>query len=450
MFFPTLTLWFAAALAQAPVAPVAPPSAAARAAVLRAAFLQEAVDAGLTLGDPAFMEVLAATRAARRQAAALKAAVDDANDALDAGDAASAEAALVRAQGLGLEEGEADAIRRRVLLGRLARSLSDLADSLTPLLVPLATLAGAWMIGRRRAGPLPARVNPYLVGRPVRDPSLFVGREPLVAEVLGLLRAGSVVMLLGERRIGKTSLLLQIGQRWRAAGGTEIYIDLEGSKARGPLRAVHDALSQEANRLGLDAMGSAAELAERIARAAGPLLLALDEVDVWAGEDALEIAAFGRTLVHPDARVSAVMAGVEAPALELGAEGEPPVTVVERLVPPLEPMAARQLFLGPVAGRLRVDEAVVRDVLARAQGRPMRVQLFGLYLVDRMASTGRRRVDLTDLRAVVPQVEHAWAAISESGLQDQEVPLELDAAITQIARLQQEVRALEHEIGGRA
>ena len=93
-----------------------------------------------------------------------------------------------------------------------------------------------------------------------------------------------------------------------------------------------------------------------------------------------------------------------------------------------------------------MDEALVAQVLRRAQGRPMRLQLFGLHLMDRLGVEGRNQVTIADLRAVLPAVEHAWAAIQEAGLPEQDAPLELDAALYEIARLRQEVLLLDREL----
>ena len=49
-------------------------------------------------------------------------------------------------------------------------------------------------------------------GRPVHDPSLFVGRSKEAAEAILLLQQGQSVSIIGPRRIGKTSFLLHI---WR-------------------------------------------------------------------------------------------------------------------------------------------------------------------------------------------------------------------------------------------
>ena len=56
-----------------------------------------------------------------------------------------------------------------------------------------------------------ARRNPYIVGRPISEPELFYGRDDLFAFIEDHLRQRSQVILLhGQRRIGKSSVILQI------------------------------------------------------------------------------------------------------------------------------------------------------------------------------------------------------------------------------------------------
>ena len=53
------------------------------------------------------------------------------------------------------------------------------------------------------------RYNPYVVGEAVHDPDMFFGRKTLIQDVFKSLNQNSIC-LLGERRIGKTTLLEHI------------------------------------------------------------------------------------------------------------------------------------------------------------------------------------------------------------------------------------------------
>lgn len=58
--------------------------------------------------------------------------------------------------------------------------------------------------------------NPFVVGAPIRDSAMFVGRESVISEVLETMSASSqtnAVIIYGQRRTGKTSLLYELSSR---------------------------------------------------------------------------------------------------------------------------------------------------------------------------------------------------------------------------------------------
>ena len=55
--------------------------------------------------------------------------------------------------------------------------------------------------------------NPYIAGLPVQDPAMFFGREDVfqfIAETLTGQHRDNVIILYGQRRTGKTSILYQM------------------------------------------------------------------------------------------------------------------------------------------------------------------------------------------------------------------------------------------------
>ena len=99
---------------------------------------------------------------------------------------------------------------------------------------PVAALLLAYGLrARRRKSKLRRRFNPYLAGGPVFDENLFFGRERLVQRILQTVHNNSL-LLHGERRIGKTSLLHQVRQRLEQLDDPEYafypaYVDLQGT-----------------------------------------------------------------------------------------------------------------------------------------------------------------------------------------------------------------------------
>lgn len=76
----------------------------------------------------------------------------------------------------------------------------------------------------------PISPNPFIVGNPVRDPAMFFGREAefsLVRKRFGQSERGCLMVFCGERRSGKTSILLQIQQGRLGSDFVAVLIDMQ-------------------------------------------------------------------------------------------------------------------------------------------------------------------------------------------------------------------------------
>ncbi len=102
--------------------------------------------------------------------------------------------------------------------------------------------------------------NPYVAGNPVGDSAAFVGRADVLREVVRVLRQpqSNGIVLFGQRRIGKTSILQHLAARLPDEGPYQaVYFDLQ-DKADWPLervlrelaRTIAHALSQPDHDLG--------------------------------------------------------------------------------------------------------------------------------------------------------------------------------------------------------
>lgn len=75
--------------------------------------------------------------------------------------------------------------------------------------------------------------NPYIYRGAVRTPEMFFGRQHELQEIAAFLNGNQSVSVVGPRKIGKTSLLLQLmrPQTWPSLGLTEnnlfVYLDCE-------------------------------------------------------------------------------------------------------------------------------------------------------------------------------------------------------------------------------
>ena len=75
--------------------------------------------------------------------------------------------------------------------------------------------AGADALGIREEFAFERHFNPYISGEPVRRPEMFFACRDLLNRIAGGLHQNSI-MIQGERRIGKTSMLYQLADSLRA------------------------------------------------------------------------------------------------------------------------------------------------------------------------------------------------------------------------------------------
>ena len=91
------------------------------------------------------------------------------------------------------------------------------------------------------------KVNPYIAGNPVGGSPAFIGRETILRSVLRMLESPSenAIVLYGQRRIGKTSVLQELARRLPVDGPYHpVYFDLQ-DKAALPLAQVLTELAQQ-------------------------------------------------------------------------------------------------------------------------------------------------------------------------------------------------------------
>ena len=131
--------------------------------------------------------------------------------------------------------------------------------------------------------PTPLPQNPYIAGNPVGGSQAFVGRADVLRAVLRVLKSPgeNALVLYGQRRIGKTSVLQELMARLPQEGPYQpVYFDLQ-DKAALPLNTVLGELSQRiTGQLGLPVPGlSGDQVAEQFKRAFLPALLAQLPID---------------------------------------------------------------------------------------------------------------------------------------------------------------------------
>jgi len=291
-------------------------------------------------------------------------------------------------------------------------------------LVSLSLLVAVGLVIRRslrRRRLLRRRFNPFIAGPPVLDPKLFVGRQALVDRVLATVPNNSL-LLLGERRIGKTSMLHQLRARLPKLDHPRfcfvpVSVDLQGVAEEAFFATLAEAVGEA---IGDERMSAARAadgydsrnlvrdlrrvlqtlkcLDERRAK----LVLLLDEIDELNGYShrtnqrlrSLFMRGFGDQLV-------AVAAGVGI-AREWDHEGSPWYNFFEELeVGPIDAVAARGLATQPLNGVIAIDDKAVDRLLEEANGRPYILQKIALAAVQRVHEDRRSRITSEDVEGVI-------------------------------------------------
>lgn len=289
---------------------------------------------------------------------------------------------------------------------------------------------------RRRRQAIKRRFNPYISGEPILDSDMFYGREQILAKILNTLHENSI-MIYGERRIGKTSLLHQLANQLRRAKDPEylfvpVYVDLEGT----PQEALFHVLMEEIvqvlpdylqelpplhfQRLAAEEYDDRAfsrdlrtllEALKASTRKRVRLILLLDEIDVMSRYDSVVQQQMRRIFMRTFAEnLGAVVAGIEI-SKEWDRIESPWYNLFNEIeLGPIDDESARRLILEPVKGIYKFDPEAVEFIMQQSQGRPFFIQQYCLEAVNHMLAAGRSRVTLSDVQQALRAVSNARAS----------------------------------------
>lgn len=296
-------------------------------------------------------------------------------------------------------------------------------------------------VRQRRA--LRRRFNPYIAGAPVLDETMFFGRQKLLARILNVLHHNSL-MITGERRIGKTTLLYHLKRALEIDEGSDyrffpVFTDLQGvpetaffhtvmsdvvdSLALSPetLSTLHfragsseprarDAESAangetpsryDGREFSHDLQRIVEELKQRTPKRV-KLALLIDEVDVLNSYSerinqrlrSIFMKTFSEHLV-------AIMSGVGVKRT-WNSEGSPWYNFFDEIeVTPLQREEAEALIREPVQGFFRYEPEAVEAILRASRGKPYLIQRLCIHAVNRMLEEGRTTMTADDVRAAL-------------------------------------------------
>jgi GAF domain-containing protein len=268
--------------------------------------------------------------------------------------------------------------------------------------------------------------NPYIVGAPVLKPEMCFGREPLFKKLFSVLHQNSL-LLHGERRIGKTTILRQLKTRLQAAADPDyrfrpVYIDLQGLEepaffhtimeevlAHFGKRANDVPLRYSPRRSAYSGRDFQHDLREVITALCGPqpdgridrLVLLMDEADVMYQFDERMLQEFRRIFMNDYAAyLSVVFAAVEIQRRWQRYESPFYNLFQQILIPPLTRADTELLARNPVRGRYDYQEPAIDQIYRISGGRPMKVQQLCMEAINYIREQSRTVVTADDIERV--------------------------------------------------
>jgi tetratricopeptide (TPR) repeat protein len=324
----------------------------------------------------------------------------------------------------GLTAVESFAVRRRLRFYETRAFLPSAAAA------AIALLGLVWLAQRaRRRRALRSRFNPYIAGAPVMSDQLFFGRRKLLARILNVLHHNSL-LITGERRIGKTTLLYHLRLALQADDQTgyrffPVQTDLQGvpeeaffhtimsditeqlglrPETTGALRFRREEIRYDGRDFSHDLQRVVDELKTRTPLHV-KLAMLVDEVDVL-NEYSERVNQRLRSIFMKtfSEHLVAIMSGVGIKRLWTS-EGSPWYNFFDEVeLTAFTREEAEALIREPVEGVFRYETAAVESILEASGLKPYLTQKFCIHAVNRMIEAGRTTVTAADVEAVREEV----------------------------------------------
>lgn len=297
--------------------------------------------------------------------------------------------------------------------------------------------------------------NPYTAGPPVRRPEMLYGREKLIVGIKTFLAEKTqspVIFLQGNRRAGKSSILLQLRREQALAHWLMVYCDLQKATVGGPrpgvpTEKVFALIARSLAEAGFDeniilwpvgqqkpgsfenraqylfkfnqafraasALESAFEACNDFIRATldslttRRLLLMVDEFDkiqegIESGITSSEVPENIRAMLNNNAGLGAILSGSRmmfqmrhdywSPLFGMGFHVD--VTAIDRA-------DAARLVTEPVAGRLTIHPTVVDHIVRLCASQPYLIQMVCSKIFVRCSVSGDRDITIAFVNDVV-------------------------------------------------
>jgi len=313
--------------------------------------------------------------------------------------------------------------------------LSELHDAIGRLIVALRAEVGF--------APLP---NPYIVGTPIRTSHMFFGRESDLAWIAEHLRTpgNELILLTGQRRIGKTSLLHSIRRTDDTMGVLSFFFDTQmlmqdvvddASFFKVLVSSLADQLAQrhpdirppELSRYVGQAVAVRKFLKYVVSQLNVTPVLLFDELEnlqYKIQHDLLSPNAFNffAALLDNDLPFSMVVTGSDDDRRRpRGPLRALLVKAISKRLSVLAPEEAREILLNPLKGRLDYENETVERILRFTGSHPYYTQDFCHRMVSALNQIRQVRVTHSVVNDVInrildnppPQLDYGWEQLPE-------------------------------------
>ncbi|MBW7995403.1 MAG: hypothetical protein FVQ81_02295 [Candidatus Glassbacteria bacterium] len=287
--------------------------------------------------------------------------------------------------------------------------------------------------------------NPYIVGNPIRSREMFFGREDdfrFVKNKVDNEKYGSLIVLFGERRAGKTSVLYQILGGRLGPRFVPVFLDMQAMAINNDSEFLGRVAEITADRIGarlanvdLSAFDDPSrnpyplfeKFIDRTLEALGEdhLLFLVDEYELIEDKVAenkirKEIFHFLSGLVEHKPGLFLIFAGNHRLQESRHSFWEPLLQRCDyRNISYLTPNDTRRLIQEPVRGKVFFIGTTVRDIMRLTAGQPFYTQLFCRSMVELLNAERRNFFYEEDISVVVreiidnppPQLIYFWAGM---------------------------------------
>jgi len=298
------------------------------------------------------------------------------------------------------------------------------------IFVLLATLAThLYLTAAERKRARLVHFNPYVAGSPVRDGHMFFGRDELLRRIQGLVHKNSF-MIHGNRRIGKTSLLLQLKTNLTALKSPNyrffpVFIDLQGVSEEDLFHHMMSEILAHASDWGIETddlvyreesslylsrhfskdIKKVIQRLDALGSEHAQVVLLMDEVDVLNeyGEKTNQKLR-GVFMKDFADHLSCVMAGIHLKE-EWESSGSPWYNFFEEIpVNAIDEPAARALILEPVKGIFKFKRQAMDLIVNETGGHPYLIQKVCVSLIGEKLNSNRFTVTRADVEQALEKL----------------------------------------------